>query len=541
MALQGALVASTEWPRQQLTAGESGGLFCLNLLGSDISRIPNREDAEFGSRVRPGGQTMTQTLNAQWSFAKCISTRLALLSAVLLPALFGGLAERSSGQQQEADPPMIPSGPAANPNPAPQQTQQIDSPQVFDPEGSLQPVVQGAAQPAPQPTVTEVANPEVRKFDPSEYRLSEPFQHKNLTVFLVYGKDLLQGKFLTLEEALKQKVVEVKETGTVNQLTATNKGQLPVFICGGDIVKGGKQDRTLPYDLVLLPGQKAVPLPSFCVEQGRWAQRGAEKTGEFASSGKALYSKALKLAARHQFSQRDVWANVPRLQRKLQGNVQQLMLNTASPTSLQLTAEDKNLQKEAAQYQQALEKLTAKARQPDAQARQEAVLGLVVAVNGEMNSADVYASSALFQKLWPKLLEAACLEAIAERPKESKEFPSVSKKDAWKLFTDSHTGKAKGRKIGEKMLTVLSETKGNLLLESRQSANPGDWLRRSYFVRDEPVMAQPAIPGRNVLVQPAVPNEPPSDAVPQPQLPESNDFPPNSPEPNPTASESNRN
>ena len=44
----------------------------------------------------------------------------------------------------------------------------------------------------------------------SRYRLSGPYTHKNLTIFLVHGKELMPGKnFLTLQEALKQKKVIV--------------------------------------------------------------------------------------------------------------------------------------------------------------------------------------------------------------------------------------------------------------------------------------------------------------------------------------------
>ena len=42
------------------------------------------------------------------------------------------------------------------------------------------------------------------------------------------------------------------------------------------------------------------------------------------------------------------------------------------------------------------------------------VIGMVVAVNGKVISADVFASRELFRKLWPRLLEGAALEAFLE-------------------------------------------------------------------------------------------------------------------------------
>ncbi len=88
-------------------------------------------------------------------------------------------------------------------------------------------------------------------------RFSGPFVHENLTVFLIHGKDSSTGQApLTLEEALAQKKVVIKETGDVNELNIQNLGTMPVFIQGGDIVKGGQQDRALQSDM-LLPGTQA--------------------------------------------------------------------------------------------------------------------------------------------------------------------------------------------------------------------------------------------------------------------------------------------
>ena len=50
---------------------------------------------------------------------------------------------------------------------------------------------------------------------------------------------------LTLDEALGNGSVKVVETGEVNELKIENTGGEPVFIQSGDIVKGGRQDRTL--------------------------------------------------------------------------------------------------------------------------------------------------------------------------------------------------------------------------------------------------------------------------------------------------------
>ena len=63
-----------------------------------------------------------------------------------------------------------------------------------------------------------------------EYQLEGPFTHGNLSVFLVHGKDKIKGQtFLTLEEALIQKKVVVRETRTVNELAIENLSNEEVY------------------------------------------------------------------------------------------------------------------------------------------------------------------------------------------------------------------------------------------------------------------------------------------------------------------------
>src|SRR5229473_7351987 len=87
-----------------------------------------------------------------------------------------------------------------------------------------------------------------------EYRLEGPFTQDNLTVFLIHGKDKIKGAtFLTLQEALVQKKVIVRETREVNELSIENISSEEVYVQSGDIVKGGQQDRMMAVDLILQP------------------------------------------------------------------------------------------------------------------------------------------------------------------------------------------------------------------------------------------------------------------------------------------------
>ena len=127
-------------------------------------------------------------------------------------------------------------------------------------------------------------------------RISGPFTHQNLSVYFVHGASAAGPVPLTLQEALDKGVVEVIETGSVNELQIRNKGNTGIFIQSGDIVKGGRQDRVVTVSFVLPPKSGKVPLASFCVEHGRWSGRGTEDAARFSSSAESMPSREAKLA-----------------------------------------------------------------------------------------------------------------------------------------------------------------------------------------------------------------------------------------------------
>jgi hypothetical protein len=101
----------------------------------------------------------------------------------------------------------------------------------------------------------------------SNYRLSGPYTHKNLTIFLIHGKEQMPGKtFLTLQEALAQKKVIVYETKDVNELAIRNLSNQDVYVQSGDVVRGGDQDRMISIDFIVPPRSRRIPIEAFCEE-----------------------------------------------------------------------------------------------------------------------------------------------------------------------------------------------------------------------------------------------------------------------------------
>ena len=125
----------------------------------------------------------------------------------------------------------------------------------------------------------------------------------------------------------------------------------------------------------------------------------------FSSSADAAATKEIKLAAKRSNSQGGVWQSVTVAQDKLSRNVGARVNSTVSESSLQLAVENNKVQETADSYVKALAGIAN---------RSDDVIGYVFAINGKVNSADIYGSNVLFKKLWPKLLKANAIEAIAE-------------------------------------------------------------------------------------------------------------------------------
>ncbi len=303
------------------------------------------------------------------------------------------------------------------------------------------------------------------------YKLSGPFTHENLTIFLIHGEDQRKGKaLLTLDEALQQKKVIVHETKNVNNLAIENVSNDDVFIQAGDIVKGGQQDRTIPNDQIIPAKSGRLPLAAFCVEAGRWAPRGAEKPGQFSRAQYQIVGNGLKLAARKASNQGEVWKGVAKAQMDLGKNLKTEVRAASSRTSLQLTLENKKLVEAAAAYTKAL--------QPSLD-KQTDVIGFAVVINGKPQSADVYASNDLFRRLWPKLVRASAVEAVTER-KDGK-FAPAGPADVLAFLAEVEKGKESDKALAGRLRERQKETAKNILFETRDAAGKGAILRRSYL------------------------------------------------------------
>jgi hypothetical protein len=109
------------------------------------------------------------------------------------------------------------------------------------------------------------------------------WQFKNLKIIPVRrkaGGGMPSGMpdVVTLSDALSRGLVSVTERGTtsfenVHWLRFNTHSNKSIYIGGGEIIFGGRQDRMIIRDTILNPSEKDQYVPVMCVEEGRWSEK----------------------------------------------------------------------------------------------------------------------------------------------------------------------------------------------------------------------------------------------------------------------------
>ncbi len=298
------------------------------------------------------------------------------------------------------------------------------------------------------------------------HRISEASTYRNLAIYLLHLPPAAPDRFfLTLEEALRTGGARVHETGRVGEVEIENLTGADLYAQAGDVVKGGWQDRALGMDCIVPHRQRRsrrMRVRTFCVERGRWQQRAGEGSpNTFKASGQTAGSRELKLSIRETCSQMGVWSSVDAAQAKLSRSVGLDVRSPLSPSSLPLAVENEAVRRRVAGYVETLGNLLTD--QPDA-------VGFAFAINGRLNSADLYAAPELFRKLWPKLLDAAALEALAEAhaPGVTRAIPTAKEVSVW--LRRARRGRKTRHAVTPRVTLVVRKTAGQVSFETIDAA-----------------------------------------------------------------------
>ena len=288
---------------------------------------------------------------------------------------------------------------------------------------------------------------------PPGYKVLEPIRHGNLTVFpVVSAKSYPTGEFMTLDEGLRSGEVVVTEAGNVqglirrhpapairsegaqvNRLVLVNNSKRPLLLLAGEIVTGGKQDRVIGKDRIVPAESDPVDLSVFCVEPGRWVA-----TSNNFGASEAMYGRvvggtvngavpmammaqpSLRAKAMADKDQNQVWAEVRKQQAAMEtvevtAAAPQVATEIASTSSYAKVNENEAVKKQVDSVAKPIEQ---NYQSLIRQLRDRNAVGVVVAVNGRVIWADVFASTDLLEKYWPKLVRSYASEAVVTRAKE---------------------------------------------------------------------------------------------------------------------------
>lgn len=276
----------------------------------------------------------------------------------------------------------------------------------------------------------------------TDYRVLAPIRHGNLTVFpVVAAASHDTGEFLTLDEGLRSGDVEVTEYGSVrgllrrhpptggiqpdtyvhdgaqvNKLVLLNHSKRPLLLLAGEIVTGGKQDRVIAKDRIVPAESDPIDLDVFCVEPGRWV--GASSKFGHGSVNAAMAAPSVRNKAMASKDQAQVWAEVAKTREEMASQIEVVGGAAGAPlretTSYARVMDNSEVKQKVDSVASSVEQQYSSTIQ---QLRDKKAVGVVVAVNGQIVWADLFASTSLLEKYWPKLVRSYATEAVVTRAK----------------------------------------------------------------------------------------------------------------------------
>jgi ARG/rhodanese/phosphatase superfamily protein len=244
-------------------------------------------------------------------------------------------------------------------------------------------------------------------------RVGAPVSYQNLTVFPLYATNHPKDAgYLVLDEGMatgKVKVTEMGRGGSVNQLTVENQSQKPLFLMAGEVILGGQQDRIIGQDTIV-PARTTQSVAVFCVEHGRWTG------GKEFQSGKAMAHQKLRDKANFE-GQQKVWDEVAAK------NATRKIENATGTYRDVATESSADLAKTVTGYERTIGAGLAKAggavKRPDG--TPAPMVGVAVAIDGEVVGIERFASGELFQKVQGKLLRSYYLQAVdSSKPSQAR-------------------------------------------------------------------------------------------------------------------------
>jgi hypothetical protein len=347
-----------------------------------------------------------------------------------------------------------------------------------------------------------------------DYRISHPVVYDNLAVYFVHGNGTGMAAPVTLEQASREGLVKVYESDG-HPVQVENFSGRSVFIQLGDLLVGGTQDQVAGWDAILPPHSGRVTLDTFCIDPFRSVPRAGETAATFSVPGGLFPWRMAKLSmlasdsnskAAHKIRGLGVWWSIDTVRSQLSQRLgepmeppmavrwnrvdrdergERALASRQSPwtTSLPLALRNRRLAQAQRPYVDAL----------NAGGKGASIIGAAFVINGKLSGAEVYQSHALFERMWPKLLRAQAIEAIARKDVGRHVRPSAN--EVKTLLVAAQTRQARawtfqhGRFLvrdSENAIYTEAVDRGEDWVRSNYEADDPNWIHRSYLPKLDP-------------------------------------------------------
>ncbi len=224
--------------------------------------------------------------------------------------------------------------------------------------------------------------------------------------------------FLTLQSGIQKSYVSIHERGNyaidnINVLLIKNNSNKPLILKAGELLAGGRQDRLIAKDTILLPGKQEYQIPVFCIEETRWSNR--EKKFSYAGTAGSDIQNFIDTS----INQIKLWEEIRKI---LKTNNQTNSSSYASFIKQKTNKDSTNVYVQF--FLKAFEK------------KDSSLVGIIVSTGNRVLGADVFINSTLFYQMLPTLLSKYSTEVILSGTAPLKQN-QLEMKYATELFSPS--------------------------------------------------------------------------------------------------------
>jgi hypothetical protein len=292
-----------------------------------------------------------------------------------------------------------------------------------------------------------------------------------LTMFPLESEPAGGPDYLTLGTALERGLISISEVsrgGSVPELRAANKAELPVLIVDGEELVGAKQNRVANLT-VMVPAKTTLHIPVSCVEAGRWSYARddfvASDRTHFARGRAARFatvSYAMECDGSRHADQGMVWDHIA---------AKAAELNAPSRTSAMAAIYDRH-RTTVDEYVAAL-------------GPTQGQTGAVFAIDGAVAGLDLFDRPESLAALLPKLVRSYAVDAIGNGGGEHNTPEPAAAKVFLNLLADAHTDAYPALGLGTDLrLTAPGLVGGGLTVDDHL-------IHLAAFARSEPASDRP--------------------------------------------------